>query len=389
MHLFFQQLHALMQQQVHLAARRAPARPDDLRRGRLHRVDEHDQAGRDPPRGGPRDRDGPPVPQPARSAGPNRPRSPRRSARASPTSCSPAACSGSATPKTPRQQTRIAMSVYQTMIRADLDSRELMGITPEQSLYLPVWHCLASLIAAGARAARFFGQTYPFEKLRGGPWAEHHMRLLEEAVGPYPEQLPKTYKRTGSSDRRRGDDADRQLTHRPKRGCAPESSPASSSDQRPATKSRPIPEPSPRRARAHPRRPIKGARPRDCAITGAHGAAASRRQVRPLIREAGEVPEVQRSPLRDDRRLHTRPHAGPRRAARRPPRACANSPPTSTPCSASSSAEQRRPDRAAATPVRPRTTRSSRCWTAAGSCCPGCSGVRSCPAPRSARCAAG
>src|ERR1035437_6011840 len=91
------------------------------------------------------------------------------------------------------------MSVYQTMIRADQDSRELLRITPEQALYLPVWHCVASWIAGGARAPSFIGQTYPFPPVNGGPWAEHHMRLLEEEVGPSPETLPKTYKRTGSS----------------------------------------------------------------------------------------------------------------------------------------------------------------------------------------------
>ena len=95
--------------------------------------------------------------------------------------------------------TRVAMSIYQTMIRSDIESRELMGVTPEQALYLSVWMCLASWISGGARAARFYGQTYPFVKLRNGAWAQHHLRVLEEKTGPYPEQLPKTYKRTGSS----------------------------------------------------------------------------------------------------------------------------------------------------------------------------------------------
>ena len=95
--------------------------------------------------------------------------------------------------------TRVAMSIYQTMIRSDIESRELMGVTPEQALYLSVWLCLASWISGGARAARFYGQTYPFVKLRNGAWAQHHLRVLEEKTGPYPEQLPKTYKRTGSS----------------------------------------------------------------------------------------------------------------------------------------------------------------------------------------------
>jgi len=41
------------------------------------------------------------------------------------------------------------MSIYQTMIRADIESRELMGVTPEQALYLSVWLCLASWISGG------------------------------------------------------------------------------------------------------------------------------------------------------------------------------------------------------------------------------------------------
>ncbi len=40
-------------------------------------------------------------------------------------------------PEDAQAATRVAMSVFQTMIRSDIDSRELMGVTPEQSLYLP------------------------------------------------------------------------------------------------------------------------------------------------------------------------------------------------------------------------------------------------------------
>ena len=38
-------------------------------------------------------------------------------------------------------------------------------MTPEQALYLSVWHCVASWISGGARAPSFIGQTYPFPKL--------------------------------------------------------------------------------------------------------------------------------------------------------------------------------------------------------------------------------
>ena len=80
--------------------------------------------------------------------------------------------------------TRLAQSVFQTNLRPDIESRELMGVTPEQALYLAVHFCLASWIAGGARAARFYGQTYPFVKLRNGVWAQHHLRRLEERRDP-------------------------------------------------------------------------------------------------------------------------------------------------------------------------------------------------------------
>jgi len=170
-------------------------------------------------------------------------------------------------PEDAEQQTRVAMSVYQTMIRADLESRELMGTTPEESIYLPVHYCLASLIAAGARVARFFGETYPFRKLRNGPWARHHMRVLEEAVGPYPETVPKTYKRLGSS------------------ASATEPTPRQSNDP---------PAPAPASVGEQPEPPDSDERKQEDEDRAGLGE-----QVRPLIREAGEVPEVQRSPLRE------------------------------------------------------------------------------------------
>jgi len=87
--------------------------------------------------------------------------------------------------------TRVAMSIYQTMIRSDIESRELMGVTPEQALYLSVWLCLASWISGGARAARFYGQTYPFVKLRNGAWAQHHLRVSRKR----PARTPSNYRR--------------------------------------------------------------------------------------------------------------------------------------------------------------------------------------------------
>jgi hypothetical protein len=187
--------------------------------------------------------------------------------------------------------TRIAMSVYQTMIRADLESRELLGATPEQSLYLKVWHCLASWIASGARAQRFFGQTYPFVKLRDGPWAQHHMRLLEEIVGPYPETLPKTYWRERSSvgDVQSQDTATGAAAKpKPRRSKAPAAATA------PSTAAPPTGEHDSRAEQ--PQAPLT----RSPAAPGAGEAEQPRRfaGVTPLIREAGEVPEIERSTVR-------------------------------------------------------------------------------------------
>lgn len=177
-------------------------------------------------------------------------------------------------PEDAEQQTRVAMSVYQTMIRADLESRELMGTTPEESIYLPVHYCLASLIAAGARVARFFGETYPFRKLRNGPWAQHHMRVLEEAVGPYPETMPKTYKRLGSSTG--ADDNDDSVTETLSGATTPAGAAASPAGR---TRRAGQDDAGPHDSDEQPRQRVE--------------------QVRPLIREAGEVPEVQRSLLRE------------------------------------------------------------------------------------------
>jgi hypothetical protein len=171
-------------------------------------------------------------------------------------------------PDDAEQQTRVAMSVYQTMIRADLESRELMGTTPEESIYLPVHYCLSSLIAMGARVPRFFGETYLFRKLRNGPWAQHHMRVLEEAVGPYPETMPKTYKRLGSSTGAADDPPDPKAPVSDTRREAP---PPAAGGQDDAAREDPADQDGGRQVE----------------------------QVRPLIREAGEVPEVRRSPLRE------------------------------------------------------------------------------------------
>jgi hypothetical protein len=224
-------------------------------------------------------------------------------------------------PDDAESETRIAMSVYQTMIRADLESRELMGVTPEQSLYLSVWYCLASWIAGGARAPRFFGQTYKFVKLRDGAWARHHLKLLEEKVGPYPEVLPKTYRRDGSSiaEVQSGDGAcdpavqagpaTRAKKAAPKQRKPSSAPPAVQSTERLGGEVRqrprvtPVPSGSPAGASAAtPAIAASGARVTAApALAGAPERAEHQliwEDVKPLIREAGEVPEVERSAVR-------------------------------------------------------------------------------------------
>jgi hypothetical protein len=189
-------------------------------------------------------------------------------------------------PEDAETATRIAMSVYQTMIRSDLDSRDLMGVTPEEVLYLPVWHCLASWMSGGARAPRFFGRTFRFPKIRGGVWAEHHLRVLEEQCGPYPEQMPKTYKRSGSSAETRQAATDlRPASGRGRRGAVVE-------------EALPLGTPGDGSDPGAPTTPLGGT-PGPAPPGGAPAAGALKREpVRPLIREAGEVPEVKRSPVR-------------------------------------------------------------------------------------------
>jgi hypothetical protein len=96
-------------------------------------------------------------------------------------------------PEDAEEATRVAMAVYETMIRAD--SRVYQRATPEQILNLPVWHFLASWIADGSRAPSFIGRTYPFPKVTSHAWREHHIRHMTGRVQPYPETLGHTYRR--------------------------------------------------------------------------------------------------------------------------------------------------------------------------------------------------
>jgi hypothetical protein len=201
---------------------------------------------------------------------------------------------------------RIAMPVYQTMIRADLESRELMGITPESLLYMPVWHCIASIIATGRRAKGFIGQTYAFPKLRNGPWARHHLAALEETVGPYPDELPRTYKPAEnphqdklehSHPEQQEDPAAKPARHQPTRpditaAADPvdaEQTSGDSGQQQPPGQPDAAPEaeqPDTETALPQPELPFPDNTPEQ------------HRPVAPLIRQAGEVPEIERSRVR-------------------------------------------------------------------------------------------
>jgi Replication-relaxation len=205
-------------------------------------------------------------------------------------------------PEDAQAATRVAMSVFQTMIRSDIDSRELMGVTPEQALYLAVHLCLASWIAGGARAARFYGQTYPFVKLRNGAWAQHHLRRLEEQTGPYPEQMPKTYRRTGPS----AGGEQSQQPQPPASGRAPDGTGAAAPRAARSTRSTPARrgdttpagQPAPSRPAAPPRPPNREVPERD-GHTQPKPSEPARADVTPLIREAAEVPEVGAGPVRE------------------------------------------------------------------------------------------
>ncbi len=285
-------------------------------------------------------------------------------------------------PEDAESATRIAMSVYQTMIRADLESRELMGVTPEQSLYLPVWYCLASWIAGGARAPAVLRSDI---RVREAPrrclGATTTCGVLEEKVGPYPEVMPKTYRRDGSSSRRSRTATVREslpsspgLLHVGKHvrsSARPPPRAKATSGARRATEARQPPPPPNRvgkrrcQARlARLRRPAP-ATERATELGGRQAAdPGGRRGAR------GRAQPGAKRARRHGEPRHSAPVATIRRAETR--RACANSLPTSTRCSASAHPSRNRP-RQSCRDCTTRTTRSSRCSTASASRCPECS----------------
>jgi hypothetical protein len=91
------------------------------------------------------------------------------------------------------EATRIAMAVFETMIRAD--SRIYQRVTPEQILNLPVFHFLGSWIANGSRAPSFIGGTYAFPPRDSVDWRDVHLERLASVVQPYPEDMGHTYRR--------------------------------------------------------------------------------------------------------------------------------------------------------------------------------------------------
>jgi hypothetical protein len=295
MHLFFQQLHALMQEQVHLPPHERPRVPAIFDEGgnvasvnTMKQAAMHREAGLEIAMGiqyisqlG------------AKAESPTATEMIRKGA----TNLLQSRCLFRLSdPEDAETQSRVAMSVYQSRFTTDIDAREKMGTTPEQSIYLPVHYCLASLIAAGARVGRFFGETYAFKKLRGGAWAKHHMGLLEQAVGPYPEQMPKTYKRMGSSAGGEEEEPP-AATPAPPTAARSEEAPRTATPPEPERQSAPPPDAAHGVAPAA-RPPAPRQTPPAPVVPPKSQPVAARQRVRPLIREAGEVPEVQRSPLR-------------------------------------------------------------------------------------------
>ena len=91
------------------------------------------------------------------------------------------------------EATRIAMAVYETMIRAD--SRIYHRTSPEEILNLPVHYSLNSWIANGSRAPSFVGGTFAFPHPSNHAWRTHHLEQLSSVVQPYPEDMGHTYRR--------------------------------------------------------------------------------------------------------------------------------------------------------------------------------------------------
>lgn len=95
-------------------------------------------------------------------------------------------------PEDAERATRIAMSVYQSMIRSDPDSRALQRVSVESALNIRNHHCIASPICDQSRAGSFAAQTYAFMKRRP-EWATENLERQAERVGDYPESLPDTF----------------------------------------------------------------------------------------------------------------------------------------------------------------------------------------------------
>jgi len=90
------------------------------------------------------------------------------------------------------ESSRIAMAVFQSMIRSDPDSRAQMRVTPESLLNLSNYWAQCTHIAMGSRAASFYAMTDPMPDLdlsRLGPWARFHLDRMASVVGEYPETL--------------------------------------------------------------------------------------------------------------------------------------------------------------------------------------------------------
>ena len=185
MHLFFQQLHALMQEQVHIPSHERPRVPTIWDEGgyvasmnTIKQAATHREAGLEVAMG---------IQYISQLGAKAESATVTEAIRKGATNLLQSRCLFRlGDPEDAETQTRVAQSVFQSRITPDIDARELMGVTPEESLYLPNWYCLASLIAGGARAARFFGETYAFQKLRDGPWAEHHRRRPGAGGGALP-----------------------------------------------------------------------------------------------------------------------------------------------------------------------------------------------------------
>ena len=292
------------------------------------------------------------------------------------------------------EATRIAMAVYSTMIRDDPDSRARLRVTPEQLLNFPNYFCLASWIANGTRAPasparptrsrqrRRLGRPSPRRASRARrplprtarrpPSTPRHPTSSPTATADGSRSAPPKPEREYIAVPYEEKDAARRLGARWDRSAQSWYIPEGV-DPEPFARwrdtSRTTPETAThgtgRESRA-PTKPLRRqprtrpARRQTATATASHAGGARR------LRAAATATEPRRQPRPPDRRTPAYPDRRRASTTRRRPTACASS------RSSTASTRSAPPTSSTAPPASrastTRTTRSSRCSTAPGSC---------------------